>query len=64
MKNCTHYFIDDIINIKSFDPNKIKIEEMFYTNILIYYIRYLTVLSYAKIKSDYPLFLIFNKING
>ena len=25
IKNHTHYFFDDIINIKKFDPNKIKI---------------------------------------
>ena len=25
IKNLTYYFFDDIINIKNFDPNKIKI---------------------------------------
>ena len=25
IKNCTHYFFDDIINIKNFDPNNINI---------------------------------------
>ena len=33
MKNHTYYFFDDIINIKTFDPNKIKIDEKY--NILI-----------------------------
>ena len=23
IKNCTHYFLDDIIDIKNFDPNNI-----------------------------------------
>ena len=66
MKNCTYYFINDMINIKNLDPNKIKVDEKSYKNILIYYIGYLTVkdLSYAKINSAYPLFVIFNKING
>ena len=27
IKNSTYYFFDDIINIKSFDPNNIKIDE-------------------------------------
>ena len=27
IKNHTHYFFDDIINIKDFDPNNIKIDE-------------------------------------
>ena len=38
IKNRTHYFFNDIINIKSFDPNNIKIDEKSYKNILIYYI--------------------------
>ena len=33
-----HYFFDDIMNIKIFDPNNIKIDEKLYKNILIYYI--------------------------
>ena len=44
IKNHTYYFFDDIINIKDFDPNNIKIDEKSYKNILIYYI------GYAKIK--------------
>ena len=27
IKSLTYYFLDDIINIKNFDPNKIKIDE-------------------------------------
>ena len=27
IKNHTHYFLDDIINMKNFDPNKIKIDD-------------------------------------
>ena len=40
MKNRTYYFFNDIINIKNFDPNNIKIDEKSYQNILIYYIGY------------------------
>ena len=38
IKNHTYYFFDDIINIKEFDPNNIKLDEKSYKNILIYYI--------------------------
>ena len=36
--NCTYYFFNDIMNIKNFDLNIIKIDEKLYKNILIYYI--------------------------
>ena len=61
-----YYFSDDIIKIKTFDPNKIKIDEKSYKNILIYYIGYVTIKDskYVKINSVNPLYLIFNKVNG
>ena len=43
LKNHTYYFFDNIINIKDFDPNNIKINEKSYKNILIYYIGYGTI---------------------
>ena len=66
IKNHTCYFFDDIINIKGFDPNKIKIGEKSYKNILIYYIAYVTIKDseYVKINSVNPLYVIFNKKNG
>ena len=42
IKNRTYYFFNDITNIEIFDPNNIKIDEKSYTNILIYYIGYVT----------------------
>ena len=56
----TYYFFDDIINIKNFDPNSIKIDEKSYRNIFIYYIGYMTIkgLKYVKINSVNPLYLI------
>ena len=57
---------NDVINIKNFDPNKTKIDEKSYKNILIYYIGYVTIkaLKHVKINSLNPLYLIFNKVNG
>ena len=66
IKNRTYYFFNDIFNIINFDQNDIKIDEKSYENILIYYIRYLTIkyLKYVKINSVNPLYLIFMKVNG
>ena len=41
IKNRTYYFFNDIVNIKSFDPKNIKIDEKSYKNILIYYIEWI-----------------------
>ena len=60
VKNRTYCFWDDMINIKNLDPNKVKIDEKSYKNI-IYYIGYVTVknLSYIKIHSvNHTLLLI------
>ena len=52
-ENHTYCFFDDIINIKNFGLNKIKIDEMSYKNILIYYVGYVTikVSKYVKINN-------------
>ena len=42
IKNSTYYFFDDIINAKNYDPSNTKIDQMFYKNILIYYIGYVS----------------------
>ena len=65
IKNHMYYFLDDIITIKIFDPNNIKIEEKSCKNSLIYYIRYVTIKDskYVKINSVNPLYLIFSKVN-
>ena len=43
---------DDIINIKNFDPNKIKIDEKSYKNILTSYIGYVTIKDSKYVKTD------------
>ena len=49
----TYYIFDDIINIKNFHPNIIKIDDKSNKNILIYYIGYVTIkyLKYVKINN-------------
>ena len=52
-QNHTYYLFNDIINIKKFDPNKIKIDKKSYKNIIIYYIGYVTfkISKYLRINS-------------
>ena len=47
IKNRIYYFFNDIINIKIFDPDKIKTYENSYKDILIYYIGHVTF-KYSK----------------
>ena len=41
LKNRTHYFFDDMINIVDFDLNLLKIDKKSHKNINIYYIGYI-----------------------
>ena len=51
IKNHTYYFFDDIINIKNFDPNNIKIDGTSYKNIVIKYIGYVTIKDSKYVKN-------------
>ena len=55
IKNDTLYPFNDIINIKNGDPNKTKIDEKSYKNILIYNIRHVMIKGskYVKINSKW-----------
>ena len=54
IKNQRYYLFNDIINIKRFDSNNIKIDEKSYKNIIIYYTGYVMIKDskYVKIYSD------------
>ena len=66
IKNRTYYFLDDMINIKNFDPNLLKIDKKSYKNIDIYYIGSIIVkdYNYVKINSVNYLYLIINEVDG
>ena len=51
IKNQTYYFFDDMINVKNFHSNLLKIDKKSYKDIDIYYIGYITIkeLVIAKI---------------
>ena len=56
-----------MINIKNFDPSLIKIDKKSYKNIVIYYIRYITIKGiseYENINSINPLYLIVGDVDG
>ena len=63
IKNGTYYFFIDIINIKNFDPNNIKVDQKSHKNHLIYYIGYVRIKDskYTENNSVKPLYLTFNK---
>ena len=66
IKNRTYYFFNDIIYIKIFSPNNIKIDEKSYKNFLIFYIGYVTIKDskYVKINSVNPLYPFLSKVNN
>ena len=66
IKNRAYYFFDDMINIKNFDSNLLKIDKKLYKNIDIYYIGYITMKDsdYVKINSVKPLYLIIGEADG
>ena len=66
IKNQTYYSFNDLINIKDFYPNLLKIDKKPNKNTDIYYIGYITVKDsyYAKVNSVNPLYLIISEVNG
>ena len=63
IKNRTYYFFDDMINIKIFDPNLLKIDKRLYKNIDIYYIT-MKYSNYVKVNSVNPFYLIIGEVDG
>ena len=54
MKNGTYYFYNNIIDLKDFEPNLLKIDKMRHKGINIYYIGYITI----KKTDDYEIIKI------
>ena len=64
IKNRTYYFYDDIINIKDFDSNLLRIDQNLFKNIGINYIGYITKKDEYKTNSVNPVYLIDREIDG
>ena len=61
IKNQTYYFFDDMINIKNFHSNLLKIDVKSYKDIDIYYIGYITIKKFGDCENIHtvnPLYLI------
>ena len=50
IKYGTYYFIDNMINVRDFDSNLLKIDKKSYKNIGIYYIGYITMKNSDYVK--------------
>ena len=67
IKNRTYCFYNDVIDLKDFEPNLLKIDKKSYKNIDIYYIGYITIKKiddYESIYSVNPLYLRINHASG
>ena len=67
IKNQTNLFYNDIVNIKNFEPNLLKIDKKSYKNIGIYNIGYITTKKNDDCENIYsvnPLYLLVNYANG
>ena len=67
IRNRTYYYFNDIINIKDFQSNLLKIDKQHYRDIDIYYTGYITIKNFAdceNIHSVNPLYLIIYSATG
>ena len=67
IKNRTYYFFNDMINLKNFDLNLLKIDKKSYKDIYIYYVGYITIKkidNYENIHSVNPLYFITHSPTG
>ena len=63
IENRTHYFYSDIIDIKTFDSNNLKLDKKLYKNLDIYNIGYVTIYGY-DVNSVNPLYLRIYNASG
>ena len=66
IKNRIYYFYNDMINLKDFESNLLKIDKKHYKGIHIYYIGYITIknINCESIYSVNPLYVLVNHANG
>ena len=67
IKNQTYYIFDDMINMKNFHSNLLKIDKKSYKDIDIYYIGFITIKEFGhcdNIRSINPLSLVIHSPRG
>ena len=60
----TYYFCNDLINIKNFNMNNLKLDKKGVLGNDVYYIGYITKNRHWNVNSVNPLYLMINKIKG
>ena len=60
----TYYFYSDLINIKSFNINNLKLDKKRVFDNNVYYIGYITKKPQWDVNSVNPLYLMINRIKG
>ena len=67
IKNRTYYLYNDMINLKHFEPNLLKVDRKLYENIGIYSIGYITIKKFDECENIYsvnPLYLLVYHAGG
>ena len=64
IKNRTYYFYNDLINIKDFNSNNLKLNKKESMNLGIYCIRYIDKKLHWNTDSVNPLYLMIDRIDG
>ena len=64
IKSETYYFYNDLMNIKNFNNNKLKLDKKNVLHNDVYYIGYITKKTLWHVFSVNPLYLMVNKIKG
>ena len=67
IKNQTYYLLDDMIDIRNFHSNLLKIDKKPYEDIDIYYTGYITIKKFSNcenIHSVNPLYLVIHSATG
>ena len=64
IKNRTHYFYNDLINLKDFDPSLLKLDKKSFNDISMYYIEYVTKKPEYNLNSVNPLYLFIAELVG
>ena len=60
----TYYFYEELINVKNFDHNNLRLDKQSVFENDVYYIGYITKKPQNNISSVNPLYLMINRIKG
>ena len=63
IKNRNLLFYNDMVNLKNFEPNLLKIDEKHYKGINIYYIGYITIKKIDDYESIYSVNALYLRVN-